>query len=172
MDGFRENADSRRDLLKGLKKCGLAVPPELAIGDGVPGFRTALRDVFPETREETREQRCWVHKAANVTGAMPKSLREKAKSGLQDIWMAETRKEAVAAFDLFVETYGVKCERAVARLLQGPRRVAGLLRLPGRALEAHPHDQPDRECLRHGPKPHPKNQGVSEPKDRRQWYSG
>ena len=112
MDGFRENADSWRDLLKGLKKRGLAVPPELAIGDGALGFWAALRDVFPETRE----QRCWVHKMVNVTGAMPKSLHEKAKSDLQDIWMAETKKEANAAFDLFVETYGVKYERAVKKL--------------------------------------------------------
>jgi len=112
MDGFRENADSWRDLLKGLEKRGLTVPPELAIGDGALGFWTALRDVFPETRE----QRCWVHKTANVTGAMPKSLRDKAKSDLQDIWMAETKKEANAAFDLFVETYGIKYERAVKKL--------------------------------------------------------
>jgi putative transposase len=81
MDGFRENADSWRDLLNGLKKRGLAVPPELAIGDGALGFWTALRDAFPTTRE----QRCWVHKTANVTGAMPKALHEKAKSDLQDI---------------------------------------------------------------------------------------
>jgi len=112
MDGFRENADSWRDLLKGLKKRGLSVPPELAVGDGALGFWVALRDVFPETRE----QRCWVHKMANVTGAMPKSLHEKAKSDLQDIWMAETKREANAAFDLFVETYGVKYERAVKKL--------------------------------------------------------
>ena len=114
MDGFRENADSWRDLLRGLKKRGLTVPPELAIGDGALGFWTALRDIFPDTRE----QRCWVHKTANVTGAMPKSLREKAKADLQDIWMAETKKEANAAFDLFVETYGVKYERAVAKLVK------------------------------------------------------
>jgi putative transposase len=81
MDGFRENADSWRDLLNGLKKRGLAVPPELAIGDGAIGFWTALRDAFPTTRE----QRCWVHKTANVTGAMPKVLHEEAKSDLQDI---------------------------------------------------------------------------------------
>ena len=68
------------------------------------GFWTALRDVYPTTKE----QRCWVHKMANITGAMPKPLHEKAKAGLQDIWMAETKKEATAAFDLFVETYGVK----------------------------------------------------------------
>jgi transposase-like protein len=114
MDGFRENADSWRDLLRGLQKRGLTEPPELAIGDGALGFWTALRDVYPTTRE----QRCWVHKTANVTGAMPKSLREKAKAELQDIWMAETKKEANAAFDLFVETYGVKYERAVAKLIK------------------------------------------------------
>ncbi len=114
MDGFRENADSWRDLLRGLRKRGLTVPPELAVGDGALGFWTALRDVYPTTRE----QRCWVHKTANVTGAMPKSLREKAKADLQDIWMAETKKEANAAFDLFMETYGLKYERAVARLVK------------------------------------------------------
>ena len=114
MDGFRENADSWRDLLRSLRKRGLTQAPELAIGDGALGFWTALRDVYPTTRE----QRCWVHKTANVTGAMPKSLREKAKADLQDIWMAETKKEATAAFDLFLETYGVKYERAVAKLVK------------------------------------------------------
>lgn len=114
MDGFRENADSWRDLLRSLEKRGLSGVPELAIGDGALGFWTALRDVYPTTRE----QRCWVHKTANITGAMPKSLREKAKADLQDIWMAETKKEANAAFDLFVETYGVKYERAVGKLIK------------------------------------------------------
>ncbi len=60
----------------------------------------------------------WVHKTSNVLGALPKSLHEKAKADLQDIWMAETRKEANAAFDLFVETYGVKYEKAVAKLVK------------------------------------------------------
>lgn len=112
MDGFRENADSWKDLLRSLKKRGLTAAPDLAVGDGALGFWTALRDVYPTTRE----QRCWVHKMANVTGAMPKPLHEKAKAGLQDIWMAETKEDAVTAFDLFVETYGVKYERAVKKL--------------------------------------------------------
>ena len=112
MDGFRENADSWRDLLRGLKKRGLCIAPDLAIGDGALGFWTALRDVYPTTRE----QRCWVHKMANVLGAMPKPLQEKAKAGLQDIWQAETKADAIAAFDIFVETYGVKYERAVKKL--------------------------------------------------------
>ena len=113
MDGFRENAESWRDLLVSLKARGLA-PPELAIGDGALGFWAALRDVFPNTQE----QRCWVHKTANVTGALPKSLHDRAKSDLHDIWMAETRQEAEAAFDLFIETYGIKYERAVGKLVK------------------------------------------------------
>lgn len=91
MDGFRENADSWRDLLNGLKKRGLAVPPELAIGDGALGFWTALRDVFPTTRE----QRCWVHKTANVTGAMPKSLRERPRvTSKTSGWLKQRRRPA------------------------------------------------------------------------------
>ncbi len=114
MDGFRENADSWRELLRSLKKRGLIIAPDLATGDGALGFWTALRDVYPTTRE----QRCWVHKTANILAAMPKSLQAKAKAGLQDIWMAETKDEAIAAFDLFVETYGVKYERAVKKLVK------------------------------------------------------
>lgn len=112
MDGFRENADSWSELLRSLHKRGLTIAPDLAAGDGALGFWAALRDVYPTTRE----QRCWVHKTANVLGAMPKALHEKAKAGLQDIWMAETKADAVVAFDLFVETYGVKYERAVKKL--------------------------------------------------------
>ena len=162
MDGFRENADSWRDLLKGPKKRGLTVPPELALGDGALGFWTALRDVFPDTRE----QLCRVHKTANVTGALPISLREKAKSDRQDIWMAETKKEANAAFDLFIETYGVKYERAVERLVKDRDELLAFydfLRLPRRALEADLDHKPYRERFCHGQKSHPKNQGLPEP---------
>ena len=81
MDGFRENADSWRDFLRSLQKRGLTIAPDLACGDGAMGFWTALRDVYPSTKE----QRCWVHKMANITGAMPRPLQEKAKAGSQDI---------------------------------------------------------------------------------------
>ncbi len=110
-DGFRENADSWRDLLRDLKDRGLPAPG-LAIGDGALGFWTAVRDVFPETRE----QRCWVHKTAHVTGALPTSLQDKAKRDLQDIWMAETRVDAEAAFERFVTSYSLKYGKAVTKL--------------------------------------------------------
>jgi len=92
-DGMRESAQSWRDLLFDLKRRGLSEAPELAVADGALGFWKALGEVWPTTRE----QRCWVHKTANVLNKLPKSLHSKAKRALQDIWMAETKKDAVMA---------------------------------------------------------------------------
>jgi putative transposase len=111
-DGYRESAQSWREVLLDLKRRGLAIGPELATGDGALGFWKALREVYGQTRE----QRCWVHKAANVLNKLPKSLQAKAKGHLQEIWMAETRNQAEAAFDFFLEAYGPKYEKAVACL--------------------------------------------------------
>lgn len=113
-DGFRESTESWRELLLDLRRRGLKQDPKLAIGDGALGFWTALREVFATTRE----QRCWVHKTMNVLNALPKSLQEKAKGHLHDIWQAETKAEASAAFDFFVETYRVKYDKAVAKLVK------------------------------------------------------
>src|SRR3954470_14321958 len=88
--------------------------PELAVADGALGFWQALEEVWPKTRS----QRCWVHKTANVLNKLPKSQQPKAKRALQEIWMAETKKEALIAFDAFVETYGVKYDKAVACLVK------------------------------------------------------
>jgi len=109
VDGVRESAQSWKDLLLDLKRRGLAMGPELAVADGALGFWKALAEVWPKTRE----QRCWVHKTANVLNKLPKSLHGKAKRALQDIWMAETRNDAEAAFDAFLESYGAKYEKAV-----------------------------------------------------------
>ena len=114
IDGFRESAESWRELLLDLRRRGLKQDPKLAIGDGALGFWTALREVFATTRE----QRCWVHKTMNVLNALPKSLQDKAKSHLHDIWQAETKAEAETAFDFFVESYGVKYDKAVAKLVK------------------------------------------------------
>ena len=112
MDGYRESAQSWRELLLDLKRRGLTAAPDLAVGDGALGFWNALREVFGETRE----QRCWVHKTGNVLNAMPKSVQPKAKGHLQDIWMAETKTGAAAAFDFFIQAYGAKYDRAAGKL--------------------------------------------------------
>lgn len=113
-DGFRESSQSWREVLLDLKRRGLKQDPKLAIGDGALGFWTALREVFATTQE----QRCWLHKTMNVLNALPKSVQARAKGHLHDIWQAETRAAATVAFDFFVETYGVKWDKAVAKLVK------------------------------------------------------
>jgi len=114
IDGMRESAQSWRQLLLDLKRRGLAIGPELAVADGALGFWQAVEEVWPKTRS----QRCWVHKTANVLNKLPKSQQPKAKRALQEIWMAETKKDALAAFDAFVETWGVKYDKAVGCLIK------------------------------------------------------
>ena len=111
-DGYRESAQSWSEVLLDLKRRGLTIAPELAVGDGALGFWKALRQVYGSARE----QRCWVHKTANVLNKLPKGLQTKAKQHLQEIWMAETRQDAEAAFDFFLQAYGAKYDKAVACL--------------------------------------------------------
>jgi putative transposase len=113
-DGYRESEPSWRELLVDLRRRGLEIGPELAIGDGGLGFWKALRQVCGVARE----QRCWVHKAANVLNKLPKGVQAEAKQHLQAIWMAATREAAEAAFDYFVEAYGAKYDKAVACLVK------------------------------------------------------
>jgi putative transposase len=114
IDGVRESAQSWRELLLDLKRRGLAMGPELAVADGALGFWQAVEELWPQTRS----QRCWVHKTANVLNRLPKSQQSKAKRALQEIWMAETKKDALLAFDAFVETWGVKYDKAAECLIK------------------------------------------------------
>jgi putative transposase len=108
VDGFRESEQSWRALLLDVKSRGLVVDPKLATGDGALGFWKAIAQVYPKTRE----QRCWVHKTANVLDKLPKRLQPEAKEKLHQIWMAATRTDADQAFDLFVATYQAKYPKA------------------------------------------------------------
>ncbi len=107
-DGARESAQDWRELLLDLKSRGLAIQPKLAVADGALGFWKALGEVWPTTRE----QRCWVHKTANILNKLPKSQQPKAKRSLHEIWMAETRAEAETAFDAFLAAYSLKYQKA------------------------------------------------------------
>ncbi len=113
-DGVRESEQSWLELLLRVKKLGLTVDPKLAIADGALGFWKAL----PKVWEETRQQRCCVHKMANVLNKLPKSSQANGKKALQDIWMAESKERAEAATATFVETYSAKQPRAVECLLK------------------------------------------------------
>ncbi|MEZ5206998.1 MAG: IS256 family transposase [Acidimicrobiales bacterium] len=111
-DGYRESTDSWADLLRDLKRRGMRAPV-LAVGDGPPGFWGALREVFPETRG----QRCWVHKVANVLSALPKSAQPTARKMLAEIRDAEDRDHATRAADAFAREFGAKWPKAVAKIV-------------------------------------------------------
>ena len=100
-DGVRESTQSWREVLLGMQQRGFTRPAKLAVGDGALGFWSALSEVYPQTRT----QRCWMHKSGNVLNYFPKSGQAKAKQGLQEIWMAETRAQAERAFDDWIERY-------------------------------------------------------------------
>ena len=108
LDGFRESADSWAELLRDLKNRGLTRPPALAVGDGALGFWKALDEVFPKTRR----QRCWVHKTANILDKLPKSVQAHAKMMIHEMYMAPTNKDALEAYQKFLDTYKAKYPRA------------------------------------------------------------
>jgi putative transposase len=107
-DGYRESDQSWKELLLDCKARGLTIEPSLAIGDGALGFWKAMRQVW----DTTKEQRCWVHKMANILDKLPKGVQPKAKAALHEVYGAETRSEAEGAFDLFVKTYQAKYPKA------------------------------------------------------------
>jgi putative transposase len=112
-DGFRESEQSWYELLVRLRDDnGLVIDPELATGDGALGFWKAAKKVWPTTKQ----QRCWVHKTANVLNKLPPSVQKKAKADLHAIYEAESRAEAETAFDRFLAKYRAKYDKAAACL--------------------------------------------------------
>lgn len=113
-DGLRESKESWSNLLMSIKSRGLKLAPKIATGDGAMGFWAALSEQFPETKH----QRCWFHKSGNILDKLPKSSRAKAKSMLHDIWMAESKSNAIDAMNLFKSMYGDKYPAAVECLFK------------------------------------------------------
>jgi putative transposase len=113
-DGYAESKASWREILLDLKRRGLKIGPKLAVGDGALGFWAALREVYPKCRQ----QRCWVHKTANVLDKMPKSVQGKAKGMLHEMWQAPTKEKALAAYDHFLSSWEEKYPKAVDCLRQ------------------------------------------------------
>jgi len=112
-DGYRESAESWADLLRDCARRGMRAPV-LAVGDGALGLWKAVREVLPETKE----QRCWFHKTANVLAALPKSAHPGAKKALAEIWSAEDKDHARAAVKAFAAAYGAKFPKAIAKVTE------------------------------------------------------
>lgn len=111
-DGYRESTDSWADVLRDLADRGLGAP-KLAVGDGALGFWAAVRDVFDG---QVTEQKCWVHRTANVLSALPDRLHDRAKSMLAEIYTAPTRADALDAARRFADEF---CDfpKATAKIL-------------------------------------------------------
>jgi putative transposase len=124
-DGYRESTGSWEDLLRDCKRRGMRAPV-LAVGDGALGFWAALREVFPETRE----QRCWVHVTANVLNALPKSAQPAARRALAEIRDAEDRAHAEAAITAFADAFGAKWPKAVAKFVDKPQVLLAFFDFP------------------------------------------
>jgi len=112
-DGYRESTESWNTLLRDLKRRGMPAP-KLAIADGALGFWAALRNIYPDTEE----QRCWVHKIANILDKLPKRLQPRAKSHLHEIMRAEGRETALEELARFQEEYEAKYSKAVDCLVK------------------------------------------------------
>jgi transposase-like protein len=125
-DGYRESIASWEEVLLDLRQRGLPTSPKLAVGDGALGFWGALSKMYPETRH----QRCWVHKTANVLNKLPKSMQPKVKASLHEIWMASTREDAYKAFDNAVELYRAKYPKAMACLAKDKEELLAFYDFP------------------------------------------
>jgi len=124
-DGYRESTESWASLLRELKRRGMKAPV-VAVGDGALGFWAAVNEVWPETRE----QRCWVHRLANVLDKLPQRLQLKAKEALHKIMYAEGRQQAEAGIDDFAKDYEAKYPKAVASLRQDQDQLLTFFDMP------------------------------------------
>ena len=124
-DGYRESTESWATLLRDLKQRGLP-PPKLAVGDGALGFWAALREVYPETQQ----QRCWVHKIANVLDKLPKRVQPRAKDMLHEIMYAPDRKSALTDIKRFIQEFEAKYPKAIETLTKDQERLLTFFAFP------------------------------------------
>jgi transposase-like protein len=103
-DGVRESKQSWKDFLQDLKSRGLTIEPSLAVGDGALGFWGALEEEYPRCKQ----QRCWVHKTANILDKMPKSVQPNAKRMIHEMYMSPTKEAALKAYGQFLAHYSEK----------------------------------------------------------------
>jgi len=126
LDGYRESKLSWMDLLSDLRERGLTEGPALAVGDGGLGFWAAIQEIYPGTQE----QRCWVHKTANILDKMPKGTQPKAKERIHDIYRADTRQQAIVAMNAFVSLYGKKFPNACECLTKDTETLLSFYNFP------------------------------------------
>ena len=156
VDGYRESTQSWRELLGQLKRLGLTSAPKLAIGDGSLGFWIALQEEYGPVAQ----QRCWVHKTANILDKMPKSVQGKAKQLIHEMYLAPTRKAALAAYDQFISSYQAKYPKATECLEKDKEWLLTFYNFPAPALAPFAHHQSHRINLCYRSASHAPDQGM------------
>lgn len=126
--GYRESSESWSELLRSFKDRGLKTGPKLAVGDGALGFWNAISEVYPETKQ----QRCWVHKTANILDKMPKSIQEPAKKAIHNIYLSDTETHAVEAYQAFIEKYKDKYPKATECLQKSRNELLAFYSFPAK----------------------------------------
>ena len=159
-DGFRESELSWQELLEDLKRQGLELPPKLAVGDGAMGFWAALRKVYPATGE----QRCWLHKTANVLNKLPQSMQGQSQAGAARHLSCRESADGGGRSGPFQEPIREEVSQSGRVPGKRPPSAAGFLRLSGRALGALADDEPDRVHLCDGPFAAATNEGLWQPR--------
>ena len=155
-DGYRESEQSWREVLLDLKRRGLGIGPELVTGDGALGFWKALRQVYGAARE----QRCWVHKTGQYLEQATQGSAEQGQGSLAGYLDGRNQEGRGDRLRLLPGSLRTEVRKGHGLPGQGPGRLAELLRLPRRALEACADDEPHREHLRHGSPSHLSDQGL------------
>lgn len=111
--GYRESKESWLVVLRSLISRGLNCPL-LAIADGALGFWSALEEL--EEFKNTKQQRCWVHKIANVLDKCPKKLQPTIKSQLHEMMRAPDKETATKIKNNFSKAYTDKYPKMVVCL--------------------------------------------------------
>ena len=159
--GVRESTQAGVSSSVDVKRRGLEIAPDLAVGDGGLGFWKAIEEVFPGARH----QRCWVHKTANVLNKVALSVQVNMKADLREIYGAPTRAAAEAAIDGFADKYGAKYDKAVACLTKDREALLAFFDFPPSTGTICAH-QPDRERVRHGASSDRADKRISVAQDR------
>ena len=154
-DGYRESTKSWADLLRGCRRRGMTAPV-FAVGDGALGVWKALREVFPDTRE----QRCWWHKQANVLAALPKSAHPGALAALREIYNAEAIDKAQVAIKAFELDYGAKYPQVVAKIVDDADVLLEFYRYPSEHWIHLRTTNPIESTFRHSAIADQSNQGT------------
>ncbi len=158
--GFRESKESWKAVLLSLRDRGVKAA-KLAVGDRGLGFWSALAEMYPETRA----QRCWVHKTANVLEKFPKRIQDEAKTMLHEIWRGQHPDECTQGAHTLPRHLGGEVPESRRIPGEVPGGTARLLRLPGGALAKPPDAEPHRVDLRHDTFANGEDQELSERED-------